>query len=445
MAPTTLRNPEDTLTGESSFDVLPPLTAFHPPFNAKLRLPRSNSRRPATSVNPDTAAWFASLPSAIRRKHFSKEEQVLLANERQTVILDAADELLQRQVAPLDSASLTLRPHTSYSDACSERYFSFDDFDSERDPANDWSPQESDVEEMEPKQLVDSLSWLDEGDELDLRLDDYHTAIAETNQRQAAAPHRQSYRRTLSLSNMSLRRSSISSPTKSVTRGSTPPVPPKPAQAPATPNRQSMQHGTKSSVSSIDPRATHYQDPAARMKLRVYLASPSKFDEAVEFGFPSMQDKLSKASERPKTSPRTTNDSGRSFSPDDTPSLAGDDGSSQGDAFPDPRTPDDSEFREIRRSQKSSVDRTSVKPQVVRHEPYAHSTTFDREMTIHMTLTRPDLRSPSDYRPSSRHINAQPLEQPPLPPLDNPAAVWNELPAPRPSRVKNLWRRLKMA
>lgn len=40
---------------------------------------------------------------------------------------------------------------------------------------------------------------------------------------------------------------------------------------------------------SIDPTATYYQDPEARKKLRRYLASPQKFDEAVEFGFPSVQ------------------------------------------------------------------------------------------------------------------------------------------------------------
>ena len=42
------------------------------------------------------------------------------------------------------------------------------------------------------------------------------------------------------------------------------------------------------STVSIDAAATYYQDPEARMKLRKYLASPQKFDEAVAFGFPSL-------------------------------------------------------------------------------------------------------------------------------------------------------------
>jgi hypothetical protein len=44
---------------------------------------------------------------------------------------------------------------------------------------------------------------------------------------------------------------------------------------------------TESNI-SIDAAATYYQDPEARKKLRKYLASPQKFDEAVEFGFPSL-------------------------------------------------------------------------------------------------------------------------------------------------------------
>jgi hypothetical protein len=417
-----------------------------------LRLYASKDRRPDTPVNPDTAAWFANLPPTIRRKHFSKEEQILFANERQTVILDAADELLQRQTA-LEETPQVVRPHTSYSDALTDQYFSLDeDLVSEQESEQDTDQQDLDDElpdvedvnaRMDENQLRESLSWLDDGADLDLQLDDYHAAIAETAQRQAATPSRQSFRRNLSLSTMSLRPSSISSPSKSATRGQAQSVYFRPADTPITPHPPSPHHVSRSSVSSIDPRATHYQDPAARMKLRVYLASPSKFDEAIEFGFPSTLERKMKNTERPKTSPRLTNESGRTFFTDETPSLAGDDASSQGEEPSDPRTPDDSEFRDFLRSTKNSADRLSVKPQIIRSEQYAHSTTLDREMTIHMTLTRPDLRSPSATRPASRHINSQPLEQPPLPPLDNPGAIWDNLPSPNESKVKKLWRKMR--
>ncbi|CAK7268012.1 hypothetical protein SEPCBS57363_002884 [Sporothrix epigloea] len=49
------------------------------------------------------------------------------------------------------------------------------------------------------------------------------------------------------------------------------------------------QHAARDSVSTIDPGAAHYQDPEARMKLRLYLASPEKFDEAIKLGFPSTE------------------------------------------------------------------------------------------------------------------------------------------------------------
>lgn len=412
---------------------LPSLPYIHPGHKR-----RTASHVAETLINPDTAAWFASLPSAVRRKHFTKEEQILFANERQNIILDAADELLQRQRrrSLLDTDLIYLSPsESSHSSGSSIRY-SFETL-----PDID---QLAGFKEMASQQYLNSLKFLDTDHELDLRLDDYHTAIVETAQRQAAPPPRFSYRRNMSLSTMSLRRTSISSPTKSSSRA--PSMYLNRLQTPTTPQRPSFHHAPRASVSTMDMRATHYQDPAARMKLRVYLASPSKFDEAVEFGFPSMTNTPSKMSDRPMTSPRRTNESGRSFHSDDVPSLAGDDASShdEAEAQTDPRTPDESEFRNIRRSQKSSGDHPSTKPHVVRSEPYAHSNTLDREMTIHMTLTRPDLRAPTDTRPSSRHINSQPLEQAPLPPLDNSASIWDTLPAPEESKVKKLWRRLKL-
>ncbi|KPI45220.1 uncharacterized protein AB675_2415 [Cyphellophora attinorum] len=413
-----------------TFDGIPSIPYIHPSLR-----PATSHRRTIhtadTLVNSDTAAWFASLPLTVQRKHFTKEEQVLFANENHHIILDAADELLQRQRLPPDSDLLWL-PHPETSQT-PEEY----------SPRSSFDIEHGDSRSMSSQQYLDSLSRLDNDSELDLRLDDYHAAIAQTAQRQQAAPLplKHSYRRNMSLSTVSLRRTSISTPPRSASR--VPSLYFNRLQTPTTPQRPSFHHGPTSSVSTVDPRATHYQDPAARMKLRVYLASPSKFDEAIEFGFPSMADKQSRTSDRPKTSPRAPTDSARMFANDDVPSLVGDDGSSHSevDALSDPRTPNESEFRGVR-SKKSSVDRASLKPQVVRSDQYAQSTALDREMTIHMTLTRPDLRSPTaETRPSSRHINSQPLEQAPLMPANNGQNFWDTLPAPSESRVKKLWRK----
>ncbi|CAK7568176.1 MAG: hypothetical protein SEPTF4163_006159 [Sporothrix epigloea] len=63
------------------------------------------------------------------------------------------------------------------------------------------------------------------------------------------------------------------------------------------------QHAARDSVSTIDPGAAHYQDPEARMKLRMYLASPEKFDEAIKLGFPSTEMFSATSSSRPADSP----------------------------------------------------------------------------------------------------------------------------------------------
>ncbi len=113
------------------------------------------------------------------------------------------------------------------------------------------------------------------------------------------------------------------------------------------------------------------------------------------------------------------------------------------DAALDPRTPDESEFRLGHRPQKLSNERPAMKAQVVRsmQDQYAQSTTLDREMTIHMTLTRPDLRTPEE--PRSVKVNSVPLEQCALLNSDDKTAFWDSLPDDE-SKMKRFWKKLKM-
>lgn len=291
---------------------------------------------------------------------------------------------------------------------------------------------------------LDKFPWLEDEPDLDLELDDYHTAITATAQRQAASGQRRSFQRNTSLSSLSLRRSSITSNQPNYNSLGRSTAPALQTTSSFLPPPSPTHHRSKASISSIDPRATHYQDPAARMKLRVYLASPSKFDEAIEFGFPSLQDKSVLQQERSKTSLRLTNESGHTFFTDDTPSLLGDDASSHDEmeSSLDPHTPDDAEFRINRKSRKVSNDRQSIKPQMRSFsEQYAQATTLDREMTIHMTLTRPDLRSPEEVKASQ--VNSLPLEHSALPNSDKKVSVWDTLPEDK-SKMKKFWRKLKM-
>ena len=392
-------------------------------------------KRPSTASSKSvpslqTAAWFQALPSTIQRKHFSPAEQYFLSSRSDNIILDAADEAFLKRGR--HSSRLPRSPSISPTGLPPLPVQSVPE-----QPVKDWKTSISMDEKMH-----DEFRWLNEEEELDLRLDDYHTIIKETSQLASAEPTRRpSFRQHLSLSSLPFRRSA------SIRSSQPPPLSP---QAPSQQSRpistffSPARHRNNRSVSSIDPRASHYQDPAARLKLRVYLASPQKFDEALEFGFPSSQDRLRHA--RPKTSPRLTQESGRTFYSDDTPSLSidGDGEEREGDAEEghDPRTPEDPVFQNTPASRKGSSDRRmTITPRVLRDplEPYAQASATDREMTIHMTLTRPDLRAADEHVPKS--INEQPLEQAELPFEEPMASIWDTLPEEN-SRMKRFWRRL---
>ena len=158
----------------------------------------------------------------------------------------------------------------------------------------------------------------------------------------------------------------------------------------------------------IDPEATHYQDPEARKKLRMYLASPQKFDEAIEFGFPSSAG--SDAATPHFQLPQIDNHA-RKFSrdmhtflrdgqlsffedrPNENQGLESDAGSVAD--IDSPATPSSTglSFRMHSRQishRKFSVDSPAPSPV---HSANGH---FNREMTLRMTLTRPDLRADED-------------------------------------------------
>jgi len=188
------------------------------------------------------------------------------------------------------------------------------------------------------------------------------------------------------------------------------------------------------------------------LKLRLYLASPQKFDEAVEFGFPSVKGKNQRLPARPMTSPHPAQDTNRTFFHDDTPELSGDEGddAEEPDTLYDPRTPDDPVFHMHRPVHKNSMETNgSLRPFSLRRktESYARGNTKDREMTLHMTLTRPDLRAPEEIPPlpSPTHfkINQIPLERPQLNLDGNPLSIWDTLPTEE-SKVKRFFRKFKL-
>lgn len=406
-------------------------TLLNRPFSFSTASPNRGfpRQRPATAsqlpppFDPTDATFYESLPPTLRSKLFSREEQVLLASTRGSIIVDAADEALYKRGHQTHFRERSL--HTA------ESLHLFRDLrTAERGMLDDHAQMDHNS--------FEGFRWLETPEEeLDLRLDDYHTAVTQTTANAQSPKRKPSFRRNLSLSTISFsRRGSTSdqTPLSTTTRHSMSSGPIRPLST----LLDSHKHRSHSSISSIDPSAKYYRDPEARLKLRVYLASPQKFDEAIEFGFPSLQDRETTQYARPQTSPRMTQDSARTFFTDDTPSLSEDDDEEKDD-LDNPDTPLDAEFRRF--SKKSSSERTGITRPQLRIEPYALSSTHDREMTLHMTLTRSDLRSAAEIKPAKK-VNDLPLEQETLPCDDVPHSIWDTLPEDS-SVVKKLWKKLR--
>jgi len=274
-----------------------------------------------------------------------------------------------------------------------------------------------------PQSFYDTFRWLDEEEDLDLRLflDDYHANLRD-NIPSPTKQQRPSFRRHLSISKIPFGRNSVSMSRPATKDAATPTSPlHSPAGSIANPiahtRRKSRalslitpRHAAQDSVSTFDPGAAHYQDPEARLKLRVYLASPQKFDEAIEFGFPSAdvlsapgigkdggflhqnhaRQKLSDGSSNMRTFLADDDDD------DDNISLNSDQ-ISLGDPE-SPRTPQATEskpgaIRPVRVFPNDTASSKDNNRNVSEGGSYAQAPASSREMTLRMTLTRPDLRA----------------------------------------------------
>lgn len=265
-----------------------------------------------------------------------------------------------------------------------------------------------------------SFRWLEEGDDLDLRLnmEEFHYSCQE---KAPPTPHSiQSRRRSLSLS------------AKPSPKSFTPPQPLGGSR------RLSNQFTGRTSLSGVprtsmqvDPDATYYQDPEARLKLRVYLASAQKFDEAIEFGFPSSKDS------RPATA--VTGNSPHIFIRQDHSFLDDDD--------------DDSQRSWSKKTSRpmygvSPFPLTAPKP-VSNSGHYPITSPGNREMTLRMTLTRPDLRADESQLYGWKKEIADPLALEPLPPVSDTDSGLGPFDIPPwaqdedPGLVRKLWRKVR--
>ncbi|KAK8873096.1 hypothetical protein PGQ11_003610 [Apiospora arundinis] len=339
-----------------------------------------------------------------RQDTLTREEQVALAKQlRESVILDAATEALSkaghRQVRHL-SPPVETPTLSSGRPSMDSRASDFQDPPTHHAAARD--------------SFYDSFRWLEEDEDLDLTLhiDDYHANPPRETMPSPPKERRPSIRRRLSINKNPFGKlpGSLSRPgTKDMNRAPSFPT------ADATTDQQGQQGRRKSralslitprqashvSMASVDSAAAHYQDPEARLKLRAYLSSPQKFDEAVQFGFPSndagrghprtfseplhpkrgqLRRKLSDDSEKLKT-----------FLSDDRSSIYSDELSTA-----DPDTPMTPHSPDREKHGAKNAESRHDAPPTRDSENSLQAPSDSREMTLRMTLTRPDLRASED-------------------------------------------------
>ena len=187
------------------------------------------------------AQWFTALPEKIKRQHFSKEEQILLTKQCEAVILDPADEALVRtsskvsHVTALREGAVSTLPALSHHSPRPNIRASLNSERRASDPTT--------VTSMSPSPEVST----------------WQPCRPSVNRGVDPKPFARSPSAAVGKPSMQLRRS------LSLT-------------APNYARRPSL---------SQEIHTVFYRDEDVRKKLRLYLGSPQKFDEAVEYGFPS--------------------------------------------------------------------------------------------------------------------------------------------------------------
>src|SRR5437660_859373 len=149
---------------------------------------------------------------------------------------------------------------------------------------------------------------------------------------------------------------------------------------------------------------------------------------------------------RPVTSPRLTGDTDRHFFKDDSETLL-DEGTCPKDEVSvadsdSPHTPQDPAFQPFSVAGADSFEKPgSTRRLVLRKlsESHTHACAARREMTLHMTLTRPDLRTTDGTVITAAD---EPLHITALPFPGEPQSIWDTLPTES-SIVKRFWRRIR--
>lgn len=327
----------------------PPPTSTRPSLNRSKSSGYLKPRKKGPTnghLSTADAQWFLRLPAKVQRRHFTQDEQRILAGHGEEVILDATDTTLYRIGHQLNRSIASFCPSSSSTDSTTSSLY----FEAEENP----SDSSLDMDDA----MLENFRWMDTHDHLDLTLDDYHLHVASTAGTKFLSDRRPTFHQNLSLSAIPLYGSSPPASYQTSSVRTATPISRSSVEKPHH-RRQISRASTTNFLPihqnrlSTEPITTrYYQDPEARLKLRVYLASPSKFDEAVEFGFPSLAQRPPLSGRRYATAPANP----ETFFDDDSPSLfnaldTSDDDDDNAASLPDldPITPSSAVFPNIHR------------------------------------------------------------------------------------------------
>ncbi|KAF2210852.1 hypothetical protein CERZMDRAFT_99016 [Cercospora zeae-maydis SCOH1-5] len=341
----------------SSFDTTRPRTS-HSIRAPSIRASRKSSIAPVVvdDVNEDQALRFLALPDKVKRSHFSEEELLLLTESSQRTLGLRGQGSLPRW--PQHVRSMSIASTSSQKSTGLEEEADWCDAETTSVGSADPGASEPDLSETWPHLNTIACSA-------------YVTTSSTVDVSWTPSPRKSfTKKRALSLTPLPLPPPTL-----------LPQIPPLPR--PNTPrSARSPQADTPS-----HPKTQFYKDSQARSKLRAFLASPEKFDEALEFGFPVELPEKQLQHNAHEPTPAM-----EQFFYDETPDENDEEALSNNSSVASPMTVDSFSSSEALHAFPDSGVALKSKSSFRSFTP-----DFDgREMTLRLTLTRRELLAPED-------------------------------------------------
>lgn len=354
-------------------------------LRSRRRHSRPNIEQQQSTVTEDQATWFLALPDKVKRQHFSKEEQTLLADRCEAVL----------------NKKYPKQSQESKQEYCRRRLTSH--FDDDSRPRRRLSAPVSralDDEALAQIAAADAPEAVEDGEKDNMAILSLYSrrhSVATTREDATPPPvvlpaQIKSFRRSFALRPLPLPAPKLA------------PLPSpgffndKEQYKPTKLRRRAMEQSV--TPPELSPNALHYKDPEMRKTLRA-MSSPELFDEALEYGFPPPPTGHTRTMTRNSKFSANTSEYDRSSSftssstaeTKDVPFGAGPSTPPVSATFPEPAVATNDTEPEASQHLKFPQQhrRAHTTGDVPSHT--RTSSAANREMTLRMTLTRPILRS----------------------------------------------------